>query len=544
MNRGGSILSEPSSPLRKIDNRFTKSLRELKRSAQRRGSERSLPFDAKAEKIARELKVYLARENRSGCARHRIGRTDSCEQIIAPAVDLAIARLRHSAGRDSKIVRDSAWQDLREHLSARLAFALTPTLQVLQSAARAAGFRDEITLVEAIAEFPDLLDTIARLISGWINAQRELLARIRRDVKTIRKIFFHTCDRLYLRRVRAGLSDPHDGGRTTTMLEFGKSRRLIYKPRSADGEKIWFAALRWLNRNDFSFRLPTIFARRNYFWMEFLGDRQCDTKGALRRFYFRWGAQVAIAQLLGANDLHRENWLAVGSQPVLVDSEFVGQSQTRLRHTGSALDRQSLPALLETGVLPLTSRDRGGEYRGIAPLDATISKNGSPPCWPRYNGKLQAPSKYVNDLLHGFETVAELFEQPFFAKKFFADVVIRAASGRRIRILFRASAHYSRLLRESLHPRNMVSKLSRWRYLARECSRTALNREIGLAEADALIRCDIPKFTRPLRTPPSSWQQFSTAVAELKNSSRLLRSRVSLRARDRRDFNAKRNPLG
>lgn len=417
-------------------------------------------------------------------------------------------------------------------------------MRVLESAARFAGCRHEISLFEAITEFPDLLDTVARLVCTWINAQRQLLVRIRRDANDIRATLPNTRDQLSLRRIRPGLSDPHDGGQTATILQFGLGRPIIYKPRSANGEKIWFATLRWLNRNSFSFRIPTILARRNHLWMEFLRCRECMTLDGVGRFYFRWGAQAAIAQLLGAIDLHRENWLAIGSQPVLVDAEFIGRAQPTSWSNSKALDQQSLPALLETGLLPLTARDRVGEYRGIAPFDATIAKNDLPKCWPRYNGQLQPPAKYLNDLLRGFEAVRELFNRPRVARKFFVDVIMRRTRERPDRILFRATAQYSRLLRESLQARNMMSENSRWRYLARECCETAPTREIGLAEADTLIRCDVPKFKTRATAPLLSWERFSTAIGHLKNSSRLLRSRVSLRARGRRGFNARRKPFG
>jgi lantibiotic modifying enzyme len=481
--------------------------------------------------------IFLARERRDDShGRRRRGRVSSCEEIVAPAVDFVVG-LHRTALDTSRILQNSAWNDLRRYLSARLIFAVAPTLRVLQNATKAAGCRDEITLIEAITEFPDLLDTTARIISTWVDAQHELLVRIRRDEKVIRRIFKAAREPFSVRHIRPGLSDRHDGGRTATMLELGAGRRLIYKTRSANGEIIWFEALRWLNRNAFrvSFRIPTLLSRRDYFWMEFLRNKECATSDAVRRFYFRWGAQVAIAQLLGGIDLHRDNWLAIESQPVLLDAEFIGQPKPPFRRAGKILDRQLLPGLLETGLLPLTPRDRVGRYREIAALDATISKHGSPDCWPRYQRQLQPPSKYVNDLVRGFEEIAEVLSAPLLAKKFFRDVIVRSARESQTRVLHRATAQYSRVLRESLQAHNLISEGSRWRYLAPECCRTALNRKIGLAEARALLRCDIPKFATARCRTSVSWKGFTATLAELRNSSRLLRSRILLGAFVRRE---------
>ena len=468
----------------------------------------------------------------------------SFDKILAPAVNFAIDELRRRSSA-SRILRPSAWNDLRRHLLSRLAFALTPTLRLQRTAAIAAGCRDDITLLETMLEFPDLLDTAARLISGWLGAQGQLLTRIVCDQKTIASKFFGTRQRIKVAHLHPGLSDPHNGGRSATLIEFVGGLRLIYKPRSANREELWFDALRWLNRQQrgVSFRIPKLLPRSQYLWMEFLAPRSCRTITEVRRFYFRWGAQTALAQILGAIDLHRDNWLAVRSQPILVDLEFVGHPPER---GAKALDRQPrngrgsrthsepLSALLETGLFPLTSRDRAGSYRGIAPFDARNFGQAPANCLPRYRRAIQPPSKYVNELVRGFDAVAEIFADTSLAKNFFQEVLARSAKNGTDRILPRATAQYARMLRESFEPRNMVSRGARGRALKQQCSLTAINRRVGLAEARALLRCDIPEFTARRRNPFMSWKRFSAAAAELKRSPRLLRSRVLIGARVRR----------
>jgi len=515
-------------------------------------SDAQLP-DAKAGRVARGLKIFLERTSSSSVRQGRRQRWPvSQDQILAPAVSFATACLRGTAPRAAqKFLTESAWDDLSRDLSTRLAFALTPTLHVQQNVTKVVarssrpiaqnGERrlapdNDITLLETTIEFPDLLKTAAQLISAWIDAQRELFARLLRDRADICRVFLRARQPFRVTHIRARLSDPHDGAKTATMIEFVNRRRVIYKPRLSGGEELWFEALRWLNRNGLrvSFRVPKMLSRRSYFWMEFLQTKGCESPTAVRLFYFRWGAQAALAQILGATDLHRENWLAVGAQPILVDAELIGDAEpTSFRGTSNSKHRQSLPALLQTGLLPFTSRDHAGFYRGIAPLDATIRKAPPPNCWPRYGRVAQEPSRYVNDLVRGFEVVAEVFGSPRTAQRFFREVVLQTA-GQDQRVLLRATAQYARLLSESFDARNMISAGDRWRHLVRECCASAANRRVGLAEARSLLRCDIPKFTRRRSALPISWKNFSAAIAELKSSSRLLRSRVVLGARHRR----------
>jgi lantibiotic modifying enzyme len=511
------------------------------------------PTDAKAGQVARGLKFFLEKTSSSRVRQGRRQRPPvSLNEILAPAVNFATASLRGATPRAAqKFLTESVWDDLSRDLSMRLAFALTPTLHLQQKVAKAVtrslrpiaqngerrlALHNDITFLETIIEFPDLLETAARLISVWIDAQRELFARLLRDKADLCSIFLRSRQPFRVTHIRARLSDPHDGAKTATMIEFVKRRRVIYKPRLSGGEGLWFEALRWLNRNGLrvSFRVPKMLSRRGYFWMEFLQTKGCESPTAVRLFYFRWGVQAALAQILGATDLHRDNWLAVGAQPILVDAELIGDAEpTLFRRTSSSKHRQSLPALLQTGLLPFTSRDHAGFYRGIAPLDATIRKAPSPNCWPRYGRVAQEPSRYVNDLVSGFEVVAEVFDSPPTAQRFFREVVLQTA-GQNQRVLLRATAQYARLLRESFDARNMISAGDRWRHLVRECCASAANRRVGLAEARALLRCDIPKFTRRRSALPISRRTFLAAIAELKSSSRFLRSRILLGAGRRR----------
>ena len=506
-------------------------------------------WDVKAVRVARQLRIFLEKipRDRSRDRRHRS--EISFDEILSPAVCFALARLRQTAPAAKNILAESAWDDLHRDLSARLAFALTPTLRLHQAATEAVAcslsvghnghrqnpVRMSVTLLETIKEFPDLLATAAQVISAWTDAQRELFTRLLRDRADLCSGFLRTRKRARVLHIRPGMSDPHDGGRTATLIQFVGNARTIYKPRSSDGERFWFEALRWLNRNGIgaSFRTPKMISRKNYFWMEFLRAKSCKSSGEVRLFYFRWGVQVALAQILGAADLHRENWLAIGSQPILVDVELIGGGDSAsLRPKRNSQKRPSLPAILQTGLLPLIAGDRAGLYRGIAPLDATISASPSPSCWPRHRGHARTPSRYVSDLIRGFEAVARLFRAPEMAQRFFKEVVLRGPS-REQRVLLRPTAHYARLLRESWQAHNMISAGERWRRLFRECHTSASTRRLAQVEARDLFRCDIPKFTRRKNAVPASWKVFSAAIAGLNSSSRLLRSRVLLGTRRR-----------
>ena len=221
--------------------------------------------DVKAVRVARQLKIFLGKTPGSRVRYRRQQRSPvSLDEILMPAVCFAVTKLRRiTPPAVEKVLTKSAWDDLHRDLSRRLAFALTPTLHLQQTAAKAVArslpinhngerrhaMRGNITLLETISEFPDLLETAAQLISAWIDAQRELFARLLRDKGDLCSVFLLGRERLRVIHIRPGLSDPHDGGRTATTVEFVGHRRVIYKPRPSDREELWFEALHWLNQN-------------------------------------------------------------------------------------------------------------------------------------------------------------------------------------------------------------------------------------------------------------------------------------------------------
>src|SRR5437763_9715902 len=82
--------------------------------------------DVKPARVARQLKVFLEKKpgNRVPPQRHQPSPV-SLEEILAPAVRFAMARLRRTTPVSAeKILTKSAWDDLQQDLLARLAFAL------------------------------------------------------------------------------------------------------------------------------------------------------------------------------------------------------------------------------------------------------------------------------------------------------------------------------------------------------------------------------------------------------------------------------------
>jgi lantibiotic modifying enzyme len=433
-----------------------------------------------------------------------------CPTQLVEAAHLAVKKLRQQTPLGDEIVGPSAWTDLVGHLQRRLLKTLryVVTTELIIADTRSKSFHSDdqvfavtlginaskLSLRQLFDFLPGAKETVEIVVADWIITQQRMLVRLRRDWDRLSAILPQSAKRR-LQRVTPDLSDPHDRGQTVTVLGFGGDSRVVYKPRSCEGEQIWFLALEWLNEGGFrpAFYVPKLISRQTYCWMSFVEHRCCDSKQEVRDFYFRWGAQAAIAQLLGCADLHRENWIASGQDPVLVDAEMLGHAFSGSK--GERLFDEHLHPLLRTGLVPLRPSDAAGYYRGIAPFDNASSRNEPKPFWPVYSGKVERPGKYRDQILEGFSTALSFLGRPR-KKKGFSSFVELTSRRRQLRVLNRATVHYYRLLEESLQPQRMQRHGQRLQYLLDRCGQG----QLAKLEADSLFRCCVPRSTTPLHT--------------------------------------------
>lgn len=451
-------------------------------------------------------------------------------KLLTELASCAVERVRKFGSESNDLLRRSAWADLHMYLNRWLTTLLNPAIAseiaVVATTKQPAALDRALLTVRSFADLnkqqffrllPAAEETIERVIGDWIRAQLTTLARLRRDRGRLISIVPRT-GRHNLLQIMPGLSDPHDCGQTVTILQFANGTRVVYKPRSCEGEQIWFSALHWLNENAFdpAFYIPKLIPRGKYSWMSFVDHRPCRSKEAVRRLYFRWGAQAAVAQLLGCADLHRQNWIAAGEQPVLVDADMLGDRFSKHDRTDPL---RRLHPLLQTGLLPIFKSDGVGRYEGIAPFDSRSLRKERNVFWPIYKGRTERPHKYIDEIVDGFVSVSR-FICDRCNRKAFGQFVNRAARRKNLRILKRATLEYRQILKESLHPRYLQARGDRLKYLLDRCGRDPT----GRAESRALLRCSVPRLTS--KTQAVADGRHLADLIEMLDSTRILRSRL------------------
>jgi len=234
-------------------------------------------------------------------------------------------------------------------------------------------------LLDFALEFPVALRQIALLVDTWIAALVELAGRIGRDRPALAERFAAGRDPGAVESVSQLPSDRHNGGRGIFRVRFAAGIDLVIKPRSLAIEVAWERLLARLAALGFAELPPAARALDcgTHGWMEWIGAEELADRESAEEWFRRAGALVALAELLGAEDLHAENLIAVRGGPVVIDAEMMAQpdrpgTDTRQRFAGGLLRRAGGGGVGASGGIGASGasgrRDRIGNWAGLHPV--------------------------------------------------------------------------------------------------------------------------------------------------------------------------------
>jgi lantibiotic modifying enzyme len=332
--------------------------------------------------------------------------------------------------------------------------------------------------------FPVLADLWFQLISQWRCHVIEVVTRFARDRRALSRAFFSSRPLRKIADLRCGLSDSHNNGRTVARLQC-EAGSIIYKPRSGTGEWEWFSLLDWMNSHSFQpkLRAARVMRREGYCWMEHVEPASCKDEAAARRFYQRMGGMIAATYLLKAVDCHRDNVIANGEHPVLVDVDA-------LWHV-SPLTKTQSPAdvLYRTGFFP------NSNPRSLQSRSSVLGQAGTGRHLARIGSKPLEAACYKDEIVTGFARAWHCILGTPERRAAFLRRLLRIGSQER-RWIHWATARYAAIKQASIQPAALGSTAERDLLIIRLCTRNTSNSELIDAEARALKQLDIPYFIR------------------------------------------------
>ncbi|WLS45901.1 type 2 lanthipeptide synthetase LanM family protein [Micromonospora profundi] len=457
---------------------------------------------------------------------------------LRPLVDQARTRFRRDAVPVTDAHVDLGALDaaltatLERQLAALAARALIEELHRRRSAdllqgddsrARFVDFIRQIGTSAGLAALFTDLPVLARLLgqatAHATDAMLELLARYTADREHLVDDLLGGADPGPLVAVDDSRGDPHQSGRTTTVIQFADGRRLVYKPRDLTHDDRLAAFVGWMNRMvpTVGMRTAACLARPEYGWTEFvIAAPLADPDGA-DRFYRRQGALLALAHALNTTDLHYENVIASGEDPVAIDVETLFSPSWRpATQSGdpaadllaASVHRTALLPLMvvgEQGIMDLSAA--GGDHGRQSPVSQI---DWADPCTdrmrlvrragtfdgasnrPRLGDRVIDPEDHEAAMLEGFRLGYEAIE----AHRADFTQLVEASSAMTVRLVVRPTWAYRTLLDEATHPSLLRDGLDRDRFLGQLCGRTTLPGDPLFArhEIVALWRGDVPYF--------------------------------------------------
>ncbi len=350
----------------------------------------------------------------------------------------------------------------------------TPAARFLDFTHRLVGGSE---LAEFLATYPVLARVLGESCRQGVEGHLELLARLAEDRESLVTGLLDGRDPGALTAIDPA-GDPHRGGRSTCTLTFADGRRLVYKPRSLDLHSHFNELVGWLNdKTGLDIRTVGLLPRNGYGWSEYVVHQPCHDLAEVRHFYHRQGALLALLYVLDGTDMHYENLIAVGEQPVLVDVETLFHPS---HAPAGALSRDPayralLSSVYRTALLPLLVSGEhgvadmsglGGDADATAPTsvvdwaDAGLDsmhlvrrpgKTHGARNRPQLDGADIEPRDHEIALLTGFRATYEAIAWHR-EELIGADGMLARCATDQIRFVPRSTSLYTGLLDESTHP--------------------------------------------------------------------------------------------
>lgn len=382
-------------------------------------------------------------------------------------------------------------------------------------------FSKEENLSILLKKYQALNTIIDELFNQFISSSRNFIFRLIADTNEINYEFMGGSSDFVLEEIVPS-GDKHCNGERVFVLSFTSGKEIIkilYKPKPLGIDINFQKFLHWLNKNcSADLYCIKIIPKNSYGWCEFIEHKFCENEDELKQYYSKLGSILAITYILNGTDLHSENIIAHGKYPVIVDYECFFTplwNQTGEKPVLRPLVSKSLILPYKTGVnesfdgydisgLSVKANQKSA-FKGFSWVDQLtdnmlftredlyISGNKNSPTMNREEFDLQ---KYKDNFINGFElTYREILNKREFLL-FSETSPINFFKNCHIRILFRATSTYAKLLMESNHPKLLLSNdnlLEHFNFL-KKISTDLVMEDISASETHSLMKLNVPLF--------------------------------------------------
>lgn len=322
-------------------------------------------------------------------------------------------------------------------------------------------------LKEFFVEYSFSARLVTAVVSNWMERVETLYGNVRADWSELQRRFVDGDEERIVAVDVDG--DTHQGGRTVASVVFESGTRVAYKPRNSAVVVGFYDLLAWINRHGDlpAFRTLDVLHRGDYCWMEWVTPEPCATMADVEAYYRRAGMLLAVFFALDAVDMHLENIVAVGDQPVAIDLETLAHPLPKREHrTPSAAAEVFRETVARTGILPryrpeskmdgaaglfaeqMSVEGEVYEFTDVNTDRMDLRRVPRPPetghSLPEYDGDVEPPDDHADALVDGFRECYRFVVEH--SERLLADdgpIERLADRGATVRVLYRNSAIYA-----------------------------------------------------------------------------------------------------
>lgn len=366
-------------------------------------------------------------------------------------------------------------------------------------------------------KYPEMKRLIFKQILYTVDELKRIRDSIKQDRDTLAQDFFHEEKYKKILNIKCGMSDAHNMGQTVAEVYFDNGKRLIYKPRNLQKDRIFLQTYAdFCDELKVPLQIPAILVKGTYSWEEYVEVQECTFEQEIERYFERLGILLFLCYLTDAEDMHGENILASGEYPIPIDLETMPGYQTyKYAETAESKVCETLRhSVMKTGILPepvwnkngngiiLNAINRGGILK--TPFKVPVVCDGdnanihieyrqaerevlnSLPVW---KGEAVHPVAYTRSLMQGFCSAYLLF----MARKEKIIIKMKGLFGGESRCLFRHTQQYYMYLQSSYYPA-ILESTTRRRLFLHVVDRNASHQNLLPYERDSLFNMNIPIF--------------------------------------------------
>ncbi|PRR79655.1 type 2 lanthipeptide synthetase LanM [Clostridium vincentii] len=325
----------------------------------------------------------------------------------------------------------------------------------------------------------------------------EVLTHTKEHMSEIKSYILNSNEDIKVKTIVSSLGDSHKRGRTVSIINFTNRDKVIFKPRSLELDNGFNKFIDYLNEkhNDVNSNLykVKVISGENYGFCEFIERKDCNNEEEVKQFYYRTGKLLGALFALNAKDIHHENIIAMGNQPVVIDLEALFHSDVTLMDKRFFKSIEVAQKIIESsvysiGFLPQKISNPynndsstyvdvsafGGEENQAAPFKAfklvnsntdeikiekvegfIESQNNN----PKVNGEIRKSEYYIDEIKQGF---ADIYSILYENKNEVVELVNYIFKGMKNRFILRPTYIYGQLMNTSYHPDFMRDEIHRY----------------------------------------------------------------------------------